>query len=140
MDPATQLTEADVEHAREAREALTALIGGNNGFDVSAAALERLDRAAAKALLRVRFETGSTGRLEPAAGGLDGALGRFLAILMQARSDGLWPRFKICANGACRKAFYDYSTNRSGRWCNSSRCRSAINVPAFRRRHPSYQR
>jgi len=32
------------------------------------------------------------------------------------------PRLKVCANDACRRAFYDASRNRARRWCNGARC------------------
>ena len=40
-------------------------------------------------------------RLDPAARGVDGALGRILAVVHQAMADGSWPRLKGCPRDVC---------------------------------------
>jgi predicted RNA-binding Zn ribbon-like protein len=127
----TELDATDVERTIAFRESLRSLVaaGESAGRKLGAA----VDRAASGALLRVRFEAGGELRLEPVAPGIDGAIGRLLAIVAAAQRDGLWARFKACVNGSCRAAFYDYSTNRSGLWC-LPRCGSRIRARDFRRR------
>ena len=63
-------------------------------------------------------------RLELAGSGegLEGALGRLFAIVAGEQLGGQWRRLKACANPACNAAFYDASSNRSGRWCSMRRC------------------
>src|ERR671914_22880 len=61
-------------------------------------------------------------RLEPAAGGVDGALGRIVAVIHAAIADGTWERLKACERDVCRWAFYDRSKNRSGHWCATNVC------------------
>lgn len=130
----------DLESALAAREALRALIGADaRGAEADAGTVELLDRTAAQAPLRVRFEAGGRIRLEPAADGLAGALGRLFAIVSQERHGRLWPRFKLCANDECLNAFFDDSPNASGKWCDAKRrCGNRLNMRRFIRRHPNY--
>jgi predicted RNA-binding Zn ribbon-like protein len=117
------------DHARaiELREAIRALAEG--GDDVTA-----VNAAAARARLHpVLSDEGST--LEPAAGGVDGALGRIVAALHASVAEGTWPRLKACERHACRWAFYDHSKNRSGHWCSMAGCGSREkNRRAYRKR------
>lgn len=46
------------------------------------------------------------------------------------------PRLRVCANDACRRAFYDETRNRSRRWCDSRTCGNVIRV----RRHREARR
>lgn len=126
--------EADVGRAREVREALRTLLAANNGGGADARAVEVLNEAAERARLGVRF--GKDGRvvLSPAAGGLDGALGRVLADVHAGMEEGTWRRLKACSNGGCAWAFYDRSKNRSGRWCSMDVCGNRTKTRAYRRR------
>jgi predicted RNA-binding Zn ribbon-like protein len=83
----------------------------------------------------VRFDAAGRSRLEPSASGVDGALGRLLAIVNTAMTDGTWPRLKACRSHACLWAFYDASKNRSGAWCSMAVCGSRSKARAYRRRH-----
>jgi predicted RNA-binding Zn ribbon-like protein len=115
------VTEADVRHAVEVREALRDLMSANHGQPVPKDAAETLSRAARSAQLVVEFEGGSAS-LEPAASGVDAALGKILAITFRSMLDGTWHRLKVCRDDTCRWAFYDRSKNRSGSWCLMSVC------------------
>lgn len=128
-------TSADVEHAVGLREALRAVLVAHNadGFvhgDVAAA----LDRAAARSELRLRFDKTGSGTLEPEAGGVDGALGRLLAIVHRSAADGTWSRLKACRDETCAWAFYDHTKNRSGAWCNMAVCGNRAKARAYRER------
>jgi predicted RNA-binding Zn ribbon-like protein len=128
-------TSADVEHAVGLREALRAVLVAHNadGFvhgDVAAA----LDRAAARSELRLRFDKTGSGTLEPEAGGVDGALGRLLAIVHRSAADGTWSRLKACRDETCVWAFYDHTKNRSGAWCNMAVCGNRAKARAYRER------
>jgi len=82
----------------------------------------------------VRTETGGfthnrdfTGHVTPTA-----VIARdFLRLLVE----GDWRRLKICANDACRWAFYDESRNRIRIWCDSTRCGNVMKVRRFRERN-----
>ena len=117
-----RVTDADLRHAVEVREALRDLLSANYGEPVPKDAVETLSRAARSAQLVVQFEGGGGANLEPAASGVDAALGKILAIAFRAMLDGTWQRLKVCRDDTCRWAFYDRSKNRSGSWCLMSVC------------------
>jgi len=110
----TELSEDDLERAREARAGLRSLIAAD-AEDVEPGLL---NRAASNAVVRVRFEMDGSASFEPASADLAGALGRLFATVVLARAEGLWHRLKICEAEACGQAFYDASLNRRGRWCS----------------------
>src|SRR4051812_48422499 len=64
-----RVTEADLERAIDVREGLRALLMANNGMEADAQRVARLDRAAARARVRVVFTPGSEPRLAPTARG-----------------------------------------------------------------------
>ena len=117
-----RVTDADMRHAVEVREALRDLLLANYGERVPKDAVETLSRAARSAQLVVQFEGGGGANLEPAASGVDAALGKILATAFRAMLDGTWQRLKVCRDDTCRWAFYDRSKNRSGSWCLMSVC------------------
>ena len=127
----TSLEPADVERAAALREGLRTWIAG--GATAGDAAAQALDQAMSAALLRPRVGAGGELAFEPAAGGLDEAFGRLLAIVAAAQRDGSWRHLKVCAGATCRAVFFDYSNNHSGRWCRP-RCGSRVSTAALRRR------
>ncbi len=124
---------AQHRRALQLREALRRLAEGNHDGVADEAAADEIDRLASECRLVVRMGHDGVARLEPASGGMDGALDRLLGLLFTATVDGTWPRFKVCSNGECRWAFYDVSKNRSGRWCGSN-CANTMNARAYRLR------
>jgi predicted RNA-binding Zn ribbon-like protein len=127
-------TRPDVARARKVREALRALLAANNGVSVRKEAALELSRAARRADMRLRFEPDGSARLEPAARGVDGALGRLLAIVAAAVAEGTWSRLKACRAPGCRWAFYDHARNRSRHWCSMAVCGNRTKARAYRRR------
>jgi predicted RNA-binding Zn ribbon-like protein len=125
---------AEVERAVAAREALRALLLDHNGVaaDVAGAAAT-LAQASRRARLELRVVDGGP-RLQPAAGGVDGELGRLLAIATAAAADGTWSRLKACRSATCRWAFYDAARNRSRKWCSMAVCGNRAKARAFRAR------
>jgi predicted RNA-binding Zn ribbon-like protein len=128
-------TRADVVGAQRVREALRALMLANNGVSVRKEAAVTLDRAARRAGIGVRFGASGAARLVPAAAGVDGALGRLLAIVAAAMADGSWSRLKACRADDCRWAFYDRARNRSRHWCSMAVCGNRTKARAYRARH-----
>jgi predicted RNA-binding Zn ribbon-like protein len=131
------VSRADLGRALDVREGLRSLLLVNNGLPIEPDNVERLDRAVARAGVRMRFRPGAQPALEPEAGGVDGALGRLMAIVAGAVEQGDWERLKACHRDPCFWAFYDRSKNRSGRWCRMEACGNIENARAFRERRRS---
>ena len=134
MDPADPVSGADLRRAIDVREGLRALLLANNGAELDEAAVERLDRAASRAGVRLSFARGEP-ELVPDAVGVDGAIARLMAIVAAARGDGSWHRLKACPREDCEWAFYDRSKNRSGRWCTMESCGNVEKARSYRERH-----
>lgn len=129
-------TKGDLARAVELREALRDQLLSHHadGEEPDPVATPALERSARRAGLEVRFVDGGTATMVPAKGGVDGALGRLLAIVAEAQRDGTWERLKACPWDTCRWAFYDRSKNRSGRWCRMDVCGNRAKAAAFRAR------
>jgi predicted RNA-binding Zn ribbon-like protein len=125
-------TPAELERAREAREAIRELLYANNRQPLAGDTHAVLRRAADGAGFTLDLEAPA---LVPAATGVDGLLGRALAVVYGAMVDGSWSRLKACRNHGCRWAFYDYSRNRSASWCSMQLCGNRTKTRAYRRRH-----
>ena len=133
LDPRTQVGAADHRRAIELREAIRALAEVHAGAPDDPAATATVNETARRAGLHPVL--GETSRLEPAAGGVDGALGRIVAAIHASIAEDTWPRLKACERHSCRWAFYDRSKNRSGHWCSMAVCGSREkNRRAYRRR------
>lgn len=128
------VTDADLGRTLDFREALRELLLANGGEPIDPSALDVVNAVASGATLTVRFLHGGGAALEPAAGGIDGALGRIVSIAFGALLDGSWARLKACRNETCQWAFYDRSKNRSGAWCTMSACGNRMKARAFRKR------
>jgi predicted RNA-binding Zn ribbon-like protein len=121
---------AELEEAREVREALRELLLANGGLPADVAGASRvLDRAARGAELSVGFEDG-----EPRVRARDG-LGRVLAAAAEAMSSPDWPRLKACRADDCHWAFFDEARNRSRAWCDMKVCGNRQKARLYRARH-----
>src|SRR3954470_15052843 len=135
IEPGAELTGADVRHAQEVREALRKLLLANNGDPLDPAAAEALNAQAPRAELEVRFKPDGDAALLPVRAGIDGAIGRLLAIAERSMCDGTWSRMKACAfHDTCEWAFYDWSKNSSGTWCDMAVCGNRAKARAYRER------
>src|SRR5439155_26984123 len=75
------LTAADVRQAQTMREALRKLLLAHNGAPLDTAAVDTVNNAAKSAELVVRFDEHGDAALVPVRPGIDGALGRLIAIV-----------------------------------------------------------
>jgi predicted RNA-binding Zn ribbon-like protein len=135
-DGDTALSDADVRQARSLREALRKLLLAHNGAPLDPAAVDEVNAAAKSAELVVRFDEHGHADLAPVRPGIDGALGRLLAVVYRAMADGTWERLKACRDDTCEWAFYDWSKNRSGAWCDMAVCGNRAKARAYRERRP----
>jgi predicted RNA-binding Zn ribbon-like protein len=133
--PGGRATRADLTNARRCREAIRALLLANNGVSVRKEAAVTLSRTAARARLELRFDIDGAVHVEPAASGVDAALGRILALISAAMVAGTWSRLKACRAEDCRWAFYDHARNKSRHWCSMAVCGNRTKARAYRRRH-----
>jgi predicted RNA-binding Zn ribbon-like protein len=131
-------TGEDLRHATQLREALRAHLLAHHGQPLDPADVAVLDAAAGRARLTLRFTGDDETVLVPAAGGVDGALGRLLAIVKDAIDDGSWQRLKVCPADNCLWAFYDASRNRSAVWCDMRVCGNRAKVRGYRERHSGH--
>ena len=128
-------TQHDLAAARELREAIRELLRGHNGINVDvAAASATLDAASRQTGLAVRFEDGAL-RFVPSGSGIACALGRVLAAVGSAMTDGSWRRLKACRSDTCGWAFIDNARNLSRQWCDMAVCGNRAKARAFRSRN-----
>jgi predicted RNA-binding Zn ribbon-like protein len=128
------LTPADVRQAQSMREAIRKLLLAHNGAPLDAAAVDAVNNAAKSAELVVRVGDDGHAALVPVRPGIDGALGRLIAIAYRAMSEGTWERLKACPEDKCEWAFYDWSKNRSATWCDMATCGNRAKARAYRER------
>jgi len=129
----SSISEADLERAREVREAIRALLAANTGDPLDTGALRKLNRAADAVPMTIRFdETGSM--LLPRPTGIDSAIGHIIGTVFRAMTDGTWVRLKACRRHTCQWAFYDNSKNGSSRWCSMKVCGNREKAETYRRR------
>ncbi len=130
---ASPVRAGEEETARAVREALRSLLWANTGEPYDAAAVDVLAGAARRARLEPTFAPGDAA-LIPRADGVDGAIGRLLAVAFAAMLDGSWRRLKACPGHRCGWAFYDRSTNASATWCSMQVCGGRAKAGAYYRR------
>jgi predicted RNA-binding Zn ribbon-like protein len=135
-----QATPDDLVLAKTLREGFRGVLATHAGHDADADAVRRLDDALSELPVRVTFAAssfapaeggtlvGSTFALAPAEAGVRGALAGVLDAVRASREDGTWPRLKVCDRATCRWAYYDYSKNRSSRWCTMAGCGNAVKM------------
>jgi predicted RNA-binding Zn ribbon-like protein len=126
---------ADLHVALEAREALRALALANNGVELPPDVGPMLERVARAAHYTLQVSDAGDVRLVATATGVDGALGRILAVVQQAMANGTWSRLKGCPRDVCHWLFYDRSRNSSSKWCATSVCGNRTNTKLYRARH-----
>lgn len=135
LSPKAVVTEADVRQAIAVRDALHRLLEARHDGKPDPEAVEVLNRSTRSAQMSVSFGTEGRARIEPLAPAVDGALGKVIAIVIDAMADGTWDRLKICRADDCAWAFYDRSKNRSGAWCDIADCGNIAKARAYRARH-----
>lgn len=117
-------TPAQLEHARELREAIhTAATAAALGETLPASAVRVINecsgRGRAVAVLtpegKRRWQLGS-------ASGVEDALGVIAADAIDIIAGEREGRLALCASPTCRAAFFDTSRSRTRRWCDMNTC------------------
>ncbi|HZD00595.1 MAG TPA: CGNR zinc finger domain-containing protein [Actinomycetes bacterium] len=134
LDPATPVSRADLAMTIELREALRAVLRGNDGHPIDQEAVAAVNRMSGALPLQVRLSPQGMPTLTPPGEGVGSALARLLAGVAVAEAQGTWSRLKVCSSDTCQWAFYDRSKNRSGRWCSMRVCGNRTKTRAYRAR------
>jgi predicted RNA-binding Zn ribbon-like protein len=132
LAPGERISDADAARLRELREALRALALANHGPQPQTEATDTVRRLSGGAPLGVAVDDVGRTALEPARGGVGGAVATLLGILHEAQLTGDWSRLKGCRQ--CSYAFFDRSKNRSAAWCAMSICGNRTKNRAYYRR------
>lgn len=126
--------QAELERAVALREALRDLMVANHDEEAPPrAALDLLEREAARVPVTMAFGDAPDARLRPAGDGLDRAVAILLTIVFDAMRSGEWERMKVCRSATCIAAFHDDTRNRAGRFCSQG-CRNVTKVRNYRER------
>lgn len=134
LSPGARIDTAGLKTALLFHDGLRGLLLANSGGEVGKDSVRRLNQLARKFKLNVVFQTDGTASLRPASRGIENALGKLLAVVIQAMADGSWWRLKVCRERACQWVYFDSSKNRSGRWCSMSVCGARTKARAYRKR------
>lgn len=126
------VSQRDLLRAHGLRSALQAFLGANNGRKLDADAIGTINRAASAAHVTAGLDEAGQLHLDVKGRGVDAALGRVVAAAFSALPDGTWSRLKTCRN--CNWAFYDYSRNRSAKWCSMQICGNRLKSRTYRER------
>ncbi len=127
-----EISAEDLERTQEVRRALATLLAAKTRGELDPVAAERLAQAAGDAGCRPRIDDGGPAGFDRVCATFEEALGAILAAFVVARATADWPHFRLCARRGCRRAFYDASRSRTGRWC-SRRCGNRARGEAYRR-------
>jgi predicted RNA-binding Zn ribbon-like protein len=134
----TQATPADVLRAHDLRAALNSLLAANDGAALDWNAMATINRAASAAQLTAGLDERAQVQFDVNGRDVDAALGRIVAVAFSALADGGWSRLKVRRN--CNWAFYDYSRNRSAKWCSMAICGNRLKSRKYRQRKSEARR
>lgn len=130
----TQLAPEDHRRVLGFRESVRNLVLGNSGSGPDAQVVASFNELAGPTRLVMRLSGDGSAQLVAEGSGLDRALGRLLASMYVAMTDGSWQRLKACSNDACRWLYFDHSKNHSKKWCTMESCGNMVNARAYRER------
>lgn len=119
----------ELELARAMRESIRGLLESGDG-DLG----PMREVATTRSARLVVGEGGSLALAPRSPSDLTDALFQLLLIVRAAQEDGTWSRLGVCANDACRWAFYDRSKNRQGHWCDMAVCGNRLKNRELRAR------
>jgi predicted RNA-binding Zn ribbon-like protein len=135
LEGGAALSASDLRQAISVRNALIRLAAARQAGHSDSDAVDTLNRAARSAQMSVSFGQKGRACIESLAPAVDGALGKIIAIVLDAMTDGTWDRLKICRDAGCSWAFYDRSKNHSGAWCDIASCGNVAKARTYRARH-----
>ncbi len=134
LDETSGVNDEERRHLVDLRESLRALAAANNGQDLEPGLVISLNEAVAHIALKLQFGGPGNLELQPVGEGVDGAIGKLLAVVFEAMRDGTFTRLKRCPGDGCPHTFYDASRNRTGTWCAMSVCGNRTKVRNYQQR------
>jgi predicted RNA-binding Zn ribbon-like protein len=134
MSSRTKVAASDLKTALELHDVLRSLLTAGSGGKVMPGVTRKLNRFVEKFGLSPVFGADGMARLEPSAAGVEKGLGMLLAVVVESIADGNWFRLKACNEDKCRWVFFDFSKNKSGRWCSMAVCGSRTKARSWRKR------
>ena len=130
----THVASEDHTRALRFRECVRDLALGNSGPAPDPQAILSFNELAEPTRLVLQLGGDGSAALVAEGSDLDHVLGRLLASVFVAMTDGSWQRLKACSNDTCRWLYFDHSKNRSKKWCTMESCGNVINARAYRER------
>lgn len=135
LEEGVRVEATSVRRAQQLRESIRAcLLANHERAAAPPAACAVLNDIAHQAHLTLALDAQGQWHAGAQAMGIDGALGRLVAIVASSMTAGDWQRLKVCLNDSCRWAFYDHSRARTGRWCSMQVCGNRSKQQAWRHR------
>jgi predicted RNA-binding Zn ribbon-like protein len=64
--------------------------------------------------------------------GPDAPIATLLILVLQAMSQNVWHRFKLCRDPGCNSSFFDSSKSATKTWCSMEKCGSRNKMRCFR--------
>jgi predicted RNA-binding Zn ribbon-like protein len=109
----------------------------NNGAKPDGSAIERLNEFIRE--LDIRPQLSPSGKIALASKARPAArpVAAMLILALQAMTDGIWNRFKLCRDPSCSASFYDASKSATKIWCSMAICGSRNKMRRLRRRRRS---
>lgn len=139
LPPDVCLDTGDLARITSVREAFRAVLVANAAGTPADEAVATLNGVATAARIALRMLGPNVAGPVLPGRGVTGAMGRLVAIAMEAIISGRWTRLKACPADGCHWAFYDVSRNRSSRWCDMGLCGNRakrLTLQRRRRLHP----
>ncbi len=124
--------QASFEEAVEVQRALRALEAANNGAPLDPMDVDRLNRAMAEHALRPQI--GPAGEIWLAKADPNDAVAAVLMLAVQAMTEHVWRRFKLCREPTCMASYFDASKNGAKTWCSMETCGSRNKMRRYRAR------
>ncbi|MCX4908183.1 CGNR zinc finger domain-containing protein [Streptomyces sp. NBC_00878] len=124
------LTEADVEAARELRESLRVVCLAHAGHPAHREVRPLDELLASAPLVLTVTEADGSAALRP----VDPAslASRVAAAVAESLTTGTWLRLKACEAPDCHWAYYDRSPAGRGRWCSMAVCGARAKMRRYR--------
>jgi predicted RNA-binding Zn ribbon-like protein len=133
VDDVGALRAADLDRAKEVREALFALVRALLDGEPPPPAARRIANAAA-ARPGPRPVLDGTGAVRH-RGGLDAALSALATDVLDLHGDADRPLLSWCADDRCTRPFVDRSRGQRRRWCGMRGCGDRAKAAAYRARN-----